>query len=70
MYYAQINNNIELQYRLEKWTDTDNLWYKQGANDAVSFFKSIDGSYDQILITNEWKWLRERFDLLYATQQI
>lgn len=75
-YYAQVNSNIELQYRLEKWIDvdpTDNntgLWYKRGSVDAEDFFMSIKGSYDEILITNEWKWLRERFDSLYATQQI
>ena len=75
-YYAQTNSNIELQYRLEKWIDVDqtennaSLWYKRGSTDAEDFFKSIDGSYDQILVTNEWVWLRERFDSLYATQQI
>ena len=68
MYYAQKDNSLELHYRLSKWLrGTDkNTWYIRGANDAKDFFNSVDGELHWVLMTNEWDWLRKKFDTLYS----
>ena len=65
LYYSKDNNSIELEYRLNTWLQADDLWYKRAAIDAKNFFDSVDGELGWILVTNEWDWLRKRFDVLY-----
>jgi hypothetical protein len=69
LYYAKQDqaNNIELQHRLCKWMESPD-WYKKGADDAKSFFESVDGDLGWILVTNEWDWLMEHFNRIYAKQ--
>ena len=75
MYYAKEDNSIELQYRLDRWLNADemwakhNPWYQYGANDGKDFFESVDGEWGWIMVTNEWDWLRKRFDALYSKSQ-
>jgi hypothetical protein len=72
MYYAKEDNSIELQYRLDRWLNAEemwakhNPWYQYGANDGKDFFESVDGEWGWIMVTNEWAWLRKRFDALYS----
>ena len=76
MNYAKTDDSIELQYRLDTWLKgevvwtKENPWYARGACDAKDFFESIDGEWAWIMVTNEWDWLRKRFDLLYSKDLI
>lgn len=76
MYYARTDNSIELHYRLDRWINAEkcwskhNPWYQYGSRDAVDFFESVDGEWGWIMCTNEWDWLRKKFDTLYAKEQI
>jgi len=73
MYYAKTDNSIELEYRLDAWLKgdvvwtKDNLWYARGAEDAKNYFESVDGELSWIMLTNEWDFLRRRFNVLYPT---
>ena len=69
MYYSKDTNNLELEYRLDKWLSAEQHWYKAGAQDAKDYFESVNGEWAWIMITNEWDWLRKRFDTLYSTVQ-
>ena len=66
LYYAKTSDNIELHYRLNRWLDAKQLWYNRGATDAKNYFESTDGEYAWLMLTNEWDWLRKRFDVLYS----
>jgi hypothetical protein len=33
-----------------------------GANDAIEYFKSVDGDFNKLKLSYEWAWLRDRFD--------
>jgi hypothetical protein len=76
MYYAKEDNSIELQYRLDRWLNAEemwakhNPWYQYGANDARDFFESVGGEWGWIMVTNEWDWLRKRFNALYPKAQL
>jgi hypothetical protein len=73
LYYAQTDNSIELQYRLDRWLNAHvcwakhNPWYQYGSQDAKNFFESVDGEWHWIMMTNEWDWLRKKFNNLYIT---
>jgi hypothetical protein len=66
LYYSKDGNSVELEYRLNKWLDADQHWYKRGAMDARDYFESTDGEYAWLMLTSEWDWLRKRFDTLYS----
>ena len=66
LYYSKDSNNIELEYRLNKWLDAEQHWYKRGAIDARDYFEATDGEYAWLMLTSEWDWLRKRFDALYS----
>ena len=71
MYYAKTDPSIELHYRLDRWINAavcwtkHNPWYQYGSKDAVDFFESVDGEWAWIMLTNEWDWLRQKFNTLY-----
>jgi len=75
LYYSKTDDSIELKYRLHKWLNAEeqwskhNPWYQYGSKDAKDFFDSVDGDWGWIMVTNEWDWLRKRFNALYPTQQ-
>jgi hypothetical protein len=66
LYYKQDSNNLELEYRLDKWLRAEQLWYKRGAQDARDYFESTNGEYSWLMLTNEWDWLSKRFKSLYS----
>jgi hypothetical protein len=70
MYYARTDESIELKYRLHTWINAEQTWYKNGAQAAIDFFESVDGDWGWIMVTNEWDWLRKRFNALYPTAQL
>jgi hypothetical protein len=74
LYYAQTDNSIELQYRLDRWLNAEvcwakhNPWYQYGSQDAKDFFESVGGEWHWVMMTNEWDWLRKKFNTLYPKQ--
>ena len=76
LYYAQTDNSIELQYRLDRWLNAEirwnkhNPWYQYGSQDAKNFFESVDGQWHWIMMTNEWDWLRKKFNTIYAKDDL
>jgi hypothetical protein len=68
-YYAHVTPDVETDYRLGVWqtrAEGNNAeWSLRGARDAVEYYQSVDGKYDQLLLTFEWAWLRQYFDNRY-----
>jgi len=38
-------------------------WCLKGAADAVDYYEEVAGEYDKLMLSFEWSWLRERFNL-------
>ena len=66
LYYQKESNNLELEFRLNKWLTAEQIWYKRGAEDAKNYFESTDGEYSWLMLTNEWDWLNKKFQSLYS----
>ncbi len=56
--------DVDSQYRLKKWLNTDTKglvkneqWSIQGAQDAVEYYESVNGDFDQLRKSYEWEWL-------------
>ena len=54
--------DIESQYRLTKWLTKNNTddyvkWSHIGAQDAVEYYESVDGAFDELKKSYEWEWL-------------
>ena len=68
-YYAHVAPDVETDYRLGVWqtrAEGNNAeWSLRGAQDAVDYYRSVDGQYAQLLLTFEWTWLRQYFDKKY-----
>ena len=56
---------IDTEYRLKQWlTKGDGAigeWSKRGAADGVAYYESVNGNFDELRKTYEWKWLSEYF---------
>ena len=54
------------QERLKVWTTIASGDYAQhclaGANDAVEYFDEVAGDFDQLKLSYDWAWLKDRFD--------
>ena len=64
--------SIETEYRLKKWLTVGNgehgAWSITGASDAVRYYDSVNGDFDQLKLTYEWKWLREYFISVHGVE--
>jgi hypothetical protein len=54
--------DIESQYRLDKWLSvnkqgTHGEWSIIGANDAVEYYNSVDGNFEELKKSYDWAWL-------------
>ena len=53
--------DVENEYRLDQWLSVGNgingHWSQQGARDAVTYYESVSGDFDQLRKTYEWDWL-------------
>lgn len=54
--------DVESQYRLKQWLNAPNStdiarWSNTGAQDAVDYYNSVQGSFDALKLTYEWEWL-------------
>jgi hypothetical protein len=32
-----------------------------GANDAIEYFRSVDGDFEKLKLSYEWSWLKDKF---------
>ena len=58
---------LETEHRLDTWLtvaegDFAN-WSITGAEDAVAYYTEVGGDYTKLMLSFEWLWLRERFNL-------
>ena len=54
--------DIESQHRLSKWLTVamgqpNGQWSIHGAEDAVSYYESVNGKFDELKKSYEWSWL-------------
>jgi hypothetical protein len=61
---------LETEYRLKTWltvADGDYAeWCLRGSADAVDYYEEVAGDYDQLVLSFEWAWLKNRFSTLYT----
>jgi hypothetical protein len=57
---------LENDHRLNVWLTNNTGIYsnyaKSGAEDAVAYYEEVNGDLDQLQLSFEWAWLRERFN--------
>jgi hypothetical protein len=62
--------NIESGFRLDTWTTIGQgpyaNWSICGANDALTYYESVNGDYKELMRSYDWDWLKEYFDSIYA----
>ncbi len=59
--------DVENEYRLERWllsndatqSAANQQWSSWGAQDAVEYFDSVNGDFESLKKSYEWKWLEE-----------
>jgi len=60
--HVEKTDSIESRYRLNLWLSEAQgqhaEWSVQGAADAVKYYDTVAGDYQQLLKTFEWAWLR------------
>jgi len=52
--------DVENEYRLNQWLTKDNTpdqWSIKGAQDAVEYYESVSGDFEQLRKSYEWAWL-------------
>jgi hypothetical protein len=52
--------NVENEYRLKQWLTRDNTegqWSRQGAEDAVEYYNSVNGDFVELKKSYDWAWL-------------
>lgn len=57
--------DVENEYRLNKWLNFDNTdqhivnesWSRWGAEDAVEYYDSVNGNFEDLKKSYEWQWL-------------
>jgi hypothetical protein len=68
-HFTHVDTNVEAEFRLKKWLTVGNgeygQWSIQGAQDAVEYYESVGGDYDQLMLSYEWSWLKLYYDTKY-----
>lgn len=52
--------DVENEYRLTQWLTVDSTpgqWSMRGAQDAVDYYKEVQGNFDALKRSYEWSWL-------------
>jgi hypothetical protein len=66
-HFMSTQPTVETEHRLNVWLTVANgdfaNWSTTGARDAVAYYKEVGGDYEQLKLSFEWNWLRERFNL-------
>ncbi len=67
-HFMSAQPTLETEHRLDTWLTVASgdyaEWCLRGAADAVEYYKKVDGDYDQLMLSFEWQWLRDRFNQL------
>ena len=66
-HFVATQPTLETEHRLTTWLtvaegDFAN-WSIRGAEDAVEYYTEVGGDYNKLMLSFEWAWLRERFNL-------
>jgi hypothetical protein len=65
------NGSVVSEYRLQKWLDSSDtefgIWSQRGAKDAIEYYNDVNGEFDKLRLTYEWKWLSNHFSKKYPT---
>ena len=63
-------STLETEHRLKTWlavAEGDHAkWCLRGSADAVSYYEEVAGHYNQLVLSFEWIWLKNRFSALYT----
>jgi hypothetical protein len=69
-YYLSNNCDVETEYRLNTWlTKAEGVnasWCLLGANDAVEYYKLVNGNYSKLAMSFEWGWLQDHYNKKYS----
>jgi hypothetical protein len=61
---------LETENRLQTWltiADGDFApWCLRGAADAVDYYNEVGGDYNKLMLSFEWAWLKDRFNIPYT----
>jgi hypothetical protein len=63
--------DVEIQYRLNTWLTVaqghNAEWCLAGGQDAVQYYKSVNGNYEKLQLSFDWQWLQDYHYSLYKT---
>ena len=66
---CQMKATVESKYRLKKWCELgtgDNAdWVQKGALDAQAYYQKNSDNYEQLMLSYDFKWLKERYETEY-----
>jgi hypothetical protein len=66
---CQMKATVESKYRLRKWCEPgtgDNAnWVQKGALDAQAYYQKNSDNYEQLMLSYDFKWLKERYETEY-----
>ena len=69
-HFTDTEPTVETEHRLETWltkAEGDHAeWCLRGAHDALSYYNEVQGGYDLLMLSFEWAWLKQRFNILYT----
>jgi len=62
-HFQSVSTTVETEYRLKKWLSVANgdysEWSIRGSEDAVEYYTSVRGNYEDLKLTYEWQWLKD-----------
>jgi hypothetical protein len=65
-HFMDIQPTLETEHRLTTWLTVAEgdfaEWSIRGAEDAVVYYTEVGGDYEQLKLSFEWAWLRQRFN--------
>jgi hypothetical protein len=66
-HFMDTQPTVETEHRLRVWLTVAAgdfaYWSIRGAEDAVAYYTEVGGDYEQLKLSFEWLWLKERFNL-------
>mgnify|MGYP006082342285 FL=1 len=66
---CQMKATVESKYRLKKWCELgtgDNAdWVQKGALDAQAYYQKNSDNHEQLMLSYDFKWLKERYETEY-----
>jgi len=66
---CQMKATVESKYRLRKWCELgtgDNAnWVQKGALDAQAYYQKNSDNHEQLMLSYDFKWLKERYETEY-----